>query len=158
MSVRKRGNSYQVTYRCPGESSPRTETFKSEEEAYIRDMQIKLAKKSGKFEPPRRIAKGKTEGTENVTVKELAQKLYISEPSIRRDLIQLENQRLIKRTHGGAMLEENDVSQIRIPFAIRELECSDEKIAIAKSAAALVKAFVDAPGTSDSTLGFVTKS
>lgn len=74
----------------------------------------------------------------NVTVKELAQRLYISEPSIRRDLIQLENQRLIKRTHGGAMLEENDVSQIRIPFAIRELECSDEKIAIAKSAAALI--------------------
>jgi DNA polymerase-3 subunit alpha len=46
----------------------------------------------------------------NITVKELAQTLYISEPSIRRDLIQLENQRLIKRTHGGAMLEENDQS------------------------------------------------
>ena len=71
MSVRKRGGSYQVTYRCPGESSPRTETFKSEEEAYIRDMQIKLAKKSGKFEPPRRIAKGETEQIRNVTVRKL---------------------------------------------------------------------------------------
>ena len=99
-------------------------------------------------------------GQKNVTVKELAQKLYISEPSIRRDLIQLENQRLIKRTHGGAMLEENDISQIRIPFAIRELECSDEKIAIAKSAATLVKdgnvIFLDATSSAYNIVPFLT--
>ena len=71
MSVRKRGNSYQVIYRCPGENSPRTETFKSEEEAYIRDMQIKLAKKNGDFEPPMRVAKGEIKQTKDVTVKEL---------------------------------------------------------------------------------------
>lgn len=53
MAVRKRGNSYQVTYRCPGESSPRTETFQSEDEALLRDMQIKLAKKNGTFTPQR---------------------------------------------------------------------------------------------------------
>lgn len=58
MSIRKRGNSYQVTYRCPGEPTPRTETFHSEEEALIRDMQIKLSKKNGTFEPPVRLAKG----------------------------------------------------------------------------------------------------
>lgn len=58
MSVRKRGNRYQVVYRCSGESSPRTETFKSEDEAMIRDMQIKLAKKNGSFEPPVKLAKG----------------------------------------------------------------------------------------------------
>lgn len=33
MSVRIRGNSFQVIYRCPGEASPRTETFKSKDEA-----------------------------------------------------------------------------------------------------------------------------
>ena len=71
MSVRKRGNSYQVIYRCPGESSPRTETFKSEEEAYIRDMQIKLAKKNGDFEPPVRVAKGEIRQIKDVMVKEL---------------------------------------------------------------------------------------
>ena len=71
MSVRKRGNSYQVVYRCPGETSPRTETFKSEDEAMIRDMQIKLAKKNGTFEPPIRIAKGETKQIKEVTVKEL---------------------------------------------------------------------------------------
>lgn len=71
MSVRKRGNSYQVVYRCPGENSPRTESFKSEEEAYIRDVQIKLAKKNGTFEPPVRISKGEIRQIKEITVKEL---------------------------------------------------------------------------------------
>ena len=68
MSVRKRGNSYQVIYRCPGESSPRTETFRSEDEALIRDMQIKLAKKNGTFEPPVKIAKGAVRAKQEITV------------------------------------------------------------------------------------------
>jgi len=70
MSVRKRGNSYQVIYRCSGESSPRTETYKSEDEAIIRDMQIKLAKKNGTFEPPVRAAKGVIKQESNITVKD----------------------------------------------------------------------------------------
>ena len=59
MSIRKRGNRYQVAYRVPGEATPRTETFKSEDEALIRDAQIRLAKQNGTFEPPVRQAKGK---------------------------------------------------------------------------------------------------
>lgn len=70
MAVRKRGNIYQVTYRCPGESSPRTESFKSEEEATIRDKQIKLAKKNGSFVPPIRKEKGVIVETRDITVKE----------------------------------------------------------------------------------------
>lgn len=38
MAIRQRGNSYQVVYRCPGETTVRTETFHSEDEAMIRDM------------------------------------------------------------------------------------------------------------------------
>lgn len=68
MSIRKRGNSYQVIYRCPGEASPRTETYKSEDEALIRDMQIKLAKKNGTFEPPIKIAKGSVQTKREITV------------------------------------------------------------------------------------------
>ena len=71
MSIRQRGNSYQVIYRCSGESSPRTETFKSKEEAQIREIQIKLAKKNGTFEPPVRVAKGEIKQIKDVTVKEL---------------------------------------------------------------------------------------
>lgn len=71
MAVRKRGNSYQVTYRCPGESSPRTETFQSEDEALLRDMQIKLAKKNGTFTPPVRAAKRVIQQQKDVTVQAL---------------------------------------------------------------------------------------
>lgn len=74
-----------------------------------------------------------------VTVKEMAAKLYASEPSIRRDLASLEKQNLIKRVHGGAVLEENSISAVKIPFAIREMEQSDEKVAIARKAAEFVK-------------------
>ena len=74
-----------------------------------------------------------------VTIKELASELFASEPSIRRDLQKLEKQNLIKRVHGGAVLEEYSNSYTKIPFIIRELEDYDEKIVIAKKAAELVK-------------------
>ena len=70
MSIRKRKKSYQVIYRVPGEDKPRTETFKSEDEALIRDAQIRLAKKNGTFEPPVRLAKGQIAQKKDVTVKE----------------------------------------------------------------------------------------
>lgn len=70
MSVRNRGGTFQVVYRCPGESSPRTESYKSEDEAIIRDMQIKLAKKNGRFVPPARITKGMPNQKQERTVKE----------------------------------------------------------------------------------------
>lgn len=76
--------------------------------------------------------------TKKVTVKELANKLYASEPSIRRDLVSLERQNLIKRIHGGAILEENGTSSTKIPFVIREMEQSDAKILMAQKAAELV--------------------
>ena len=73
-----------------------------------------------------------------VTVKDLAHRLYASEPSIRRDLCSLEKQKLVRRTHGGAVLDESALSDTMIPFLIRELEKSDEKMVIARKAASLV--------------------
>ena len=70
MAVRKRGNCYQVVYRCPGEKATRTEHFKSEDEALIRDMQIKLAKKKGTFEVPVRREKHVDQQVKEVTVRE----------------------------------------------------------------------------------------
>ncbi len=72
------------------------------------------------------------------TVAELARALYISEPSIRRDLASLEKQNLIKRIHGGAVLEETALSKNRIPFLIREYEQSGAKVLIAQKAIELV--------------------
>lgn len=77
-----------------------------------------------------------------ITVKNLAQRLYASEPSIRRDLCSLEKQKLLKRTHGGAVLDENALSEIKIPFLIRELEKNDEKIKIARKAADLIPDYI----------------
>ena len=72
------------------------------------------------------------------TVKELADRLFVSEPSIRRDLANLEKQNLIKRVHGGAVIEETALSKNKIPFAIRELEQSNAKVIIAQKAIELV--------------------
>lgn len=74
----------------------------------------------------------------SVTVSKLAKRLYASEPSIRRDLASLSRQKLLRRVHGGAVLDENGISEIKVPFLVRELEKSDEKLLIARKAADLV--------------------
>ena len=73
------------------------------------------------------------------TVAQLAKALYISEPSVRRDLASLEKQNLIKRIHGGAVLEETALSKNQIPFLIREYEQSSAKVQIAQKAIEFVK-------------------
>ena len=73
------------------------------------------------------------------TIKELSEILYISEPSVRRDLADLERQNLIKRIHGGAVIEETALSKNKIPFFIREYEQSSAKSVIAQKAIELVK-------------------
>lgn len=97
----------------------------------------------------------------SVSVKDLAQRLYSSEPSIRRDLCSLEKQKLLRRTHGGAVLDENALSEIKIPFLIRELEKSDEKIKIARKAADLIPdnsvIFLDASTSAYVMIPFLTE-
>ncbi len=83
MAIRQRGNTYQVVYRCPGESSPRTETFKTEDEAIIRDMQIKLSKKNGTFTAPERISKSEIREVKNITVKDFLQE-FIEEYGLKK--------------------------------------------------------------------------
>lgn len=94
-----------------------------------------------------------------VMVNELAKLLFTSESSIRRDLANLENQHLIKRIHGGAMIEEKSISTLKIPFVIRELEQSDAKIEIAKQAINYVNdydvIFLDASSSAYSLVPFL---
>ena len=95
-----------------------------------------------------------------VAVKELSRKLYASEPSVRRDLASLEKQGLIRRIHGGAMLNENGSGETKIPFLIRELEESNEKLMIAEKAAAFVNdgdvIFLDASSTAFNMIPFLS--
>ena len=90
----------------------------------------------------------------SVTVKDLARRLYSSEPSIRRDLCSLEKQGLLRRTHGGAVLNENALNEIKIPFLIRELK-------IARIAADLVTdesvIFLDASTSAYFMIPFLTE-
>lgn len=74
-----------------------------------------------------------------ISVKELSKLLFISESSVRRDLKSLEKQNLIKRVHGGAVIEETAISKNKIPFIIREHEQYSAKMAIAQKAIGLVK-------------------
>lgn len=95
-----------------------------------------------------------------VFVHDLAKRLYASQPSIRRDLISLENQNLIKRIHGGAILEENSLSEQKISFAVREYEQASEKIEMAKKAAALIEdgdvIFMDSSSSVYNMLPYIT--
>lgn len=73
-----------------------------------------------------------------IYVKDLSERIYASEPSIRRDLADLERKGFLRRIHGGAMIEESNNSEVKIPFILRELEQSDAKVVIAKKAAELI--------------------
>ncbi|MEB8340316.1 DeoR/GlpR family DNA-binding transcription regulator [Streptomyces endophyticus] len=67
------------------------------------------------------------------SVAELAEQLTVSPATIRRDLVKLEEDGLLTRVHGGAVMEEGDqpfseVAQVRVP----------EKDTIAEHAASLI--------------------
>lgn len=85
-----------------------------------------------------------------ITVKELCNMLYASESSIRRDLANLENKGIIKRTYGGAELVTN-FSNV-VSFNKRAHHNIDAKKIIAKKAASLIKdgnvIFLDQSSTS----------
>ncbi len=83
------------------------------------------------------------------TVKNLAQKLYASEATIRRDLTTLERRGLVKRLHGGAALI--DGAQRELPLFLREQQNVAAKRDIAARAAQYLRdgqvIFMDASST-----------
>ncbi|GCF92545.1 DeoR family transcriptional regulator [Enterococcus florum] len=75
---------------------------------------------------------------ENHTVKilELSQQLKVTRETIRKDLYYLEKKGLIKKVHGGAVLE---ISNQETDYEKRKSEFHDEKQTIAKRAAAYIE-------------------
>ena len=73
-----------------------------------------------------------------ITVKELAEKLCFSEPTIRRDFTELHKKGLITKFYGGAILNKL-AADGEIPFAMRENEKSTGKAVIGKRAASYVR-------------------
>lgn len=84
-----------------------------------------------------------------LSVSELARKLYVSEPTVRRDLVFLEQEGSIKRTHGGASFIAN--GSFVWPFDLRRRVNLDEKNYIGRLAAHLVQdgdhIFIDSGST-----------
>ena len=85
----------------------------------------------------------------SASVHYLAQALYVSEPTIRRDLAALQEQGKIRRTFGGAVL--SDMINREVPFALREHENRRAKDAIARMAVKQIRdgqiIFLDASST-----------
>lgn len=74
----------------------------------------------------------------SVTVKELSKKLFVSEPTIRRDFTELHNKGIITKIHGGAII--NTAAAYReIPFFLRENEKSIAKSEMGRRAAAMIE-------------------
>lgn len=92
------------------------------------------------------------------TVDYLSEKLFISPSSIRRDLTNLENRGLVKRTHGGVSLLSAQPGMA--PFSLRIQENKREKIAIVKTASKLIKQgssiFIDSSTTALNFSAFLT--
>lgn len=74
----------------------------------------------------------------DITVKELAKRLFVSEPTVRRDFTELEKRGMLKKIYGGAILHTGAADR-EIPFLFRENEKSSVKARIGAQAAKLVK-------------------
>ena len=97
-----------------------------------------------------------------VDVKSLSEKFNACKETIRRDLRELENEGVIKRTHGGAILNvPSDKILPEFPVGIREIHHAEEKKTICQKAATLIRngdtIFVDNSSTSLYLLRYIPK-
>ena len=74
---------------------------------------------------------------QRVLVAELSQEYGVTEETIRRDLDKLEKEGFVKKTYGGAVLNEN--TNIEMPLRIREKTNRKEKQTIAKLVASMIE-------------------
>ena len=86
------------------------------------------------------------EKTPTLRIGQLAQLLYVSEATVRRDVDAMEKDGLLKRVYGGVTLNKEDM-----PLTLRSFQHADEKDEIGQKAAELVKdghtIFIDSSST-----------
>ena len=91
------------------------------------------------------------------TIQNLSERFDTSAASIRRDLEKMEQQGLVKRTYGGAVLLEG--INIEIPLVVREIEQKEAKNKIAREAARFIieqdTIFMDASTTTKELTNFM---
>ena len=95
----------------------------------------------------------------SISVNKLAKILYVSAPTVRRDLSELEQQGKVLRTHGGVILRMTAESEI--PLMFREEQNSIAKQIIANKASKIVQngsvIFLDASSTAAHIIPFLKK-
>lgn len=91
------------------------------------------------------------------TVDQLSEELHVSKPTIRRDLIELVNQGLIIRSHGGAMSAPKEDNPYSVVF--RKHTHYREKLSLARAAVKLIPSnaviFIDASTSAGSIVEFL---
>ena len=89
------------------------------------------------------------EEKKSISVQKLSELLFVSQPTVRRDLDILARQGKVQRTHGGVVLRK--ASDTEIPLMFREDQNNAAKAAIAQKAALLIHdgdvIFLDASST-----------
>lgn len=95
----------------------------------------------------------------SVSVTKLANTLFVSQPTVRRDLSVLENQGKVQRTHGGVVLRKT--SDAEVPLLFREDKNHAAKKAIAEKASGFITdgcvIYLDASSTAAHLIPFLGK-
>ncbi|MEN1969866.1 DeoR/GlpR family DNA-binding transcription regulator [Lentibacillus sp. N15] len=90
------------------------------------------------FAPERRkVILKKLNEQKRIIVKDLSNEMNVSEATLRMDLSKMEDQGLLQRTHGGAILVDNKIDA-NTSFSSREKTNKNEKHAIANQAVKLI--------------------
>lgn len=101
----------------------------------------------------------KLKESSTLTVSELVEVLDTSESTIRRDLTTLNEKGLLKKIHGGAMLNEEDTTHIEYQMDRKQTMNIKEKISIAKKAASLITdgdtIYVDAGSSTELMIDYI---
>jgi DeoR/GlpR family transcriptional regulator of sugar metabolism len=78
------------------------------------------------------------EDGDELSAAEIASRLFVSKPTIRRDLAKLAKKGAVIRTHGGAIIN-RALADEKIPLLFREQEQSSEKAKMGKFAASMIR-------------------
>lgn len=115
------------------------------------------------MEERRRLILDKLSEQGRVSVSELSEDLQVSAVTIRQDLTALESEKLLKRTHGGAVTigQTAYTDEFELSFDLRRQQQLDEKTALGKAALSFIEAgsaiAFDASTTVCSIIPFLTE-
>lgn len=94
-----------------------------------------------------------------VSVNDLSELLDISKETVRRDLKGLEEEGLVKRTHGGAMFLKRSEHNVEDPIAVRAIHQLEEKKKLCQKAAEMIvdgdTVFIDNSSTTLNILPYI---